>query len=196
MFAKQKVARHIFRGILILGFAALMVSCRSEPAPTETPIVQKTAMPDVTIVAPTVETIELPFETIEISDWPNDANKEPVYDQRLVLVNYQAELEQLTNHISSKALAHLSELNYEKYFVIAVFRGRRPTTGYDVEIERVVKQDDKIVVYTRFWELSPYYGVSEVETAPYHVVKVQRPAGVGRQFELLMQAILITPTPP
>jgi len=195
MYPKQKGIWQKFGLIfqlLILGFVALMVSCRSESALTLTPATTPTFTPCLNLVIPTIETIELPFETVESDDW----SKEPVCEQRLVLVTNQAELEQLTNHISTKAMGHLSDLDYEKYFVIAVFRGGKPTSGYDVEIERVVKQDERILVYTLLWELSPYYGVIEEETAPYHVVKVQRPIGLGRQFELLLQTILITPTPP
>jgi hypothetical protein len=195
MYPKQKGTRQklglIFQ-LLILGFVALMVSCRSESAQTLTPAATATFTPCVTLVIPTVETIDLPFETVERDDW----SKEPVYEQRLVLVTNQAELERLKNHISTEAMGHLSDLDYEKYFVIAVFRGGKPTTRYDVEIERVVKQDDKIVVYALLWEPAPYTGFSETETAPYQVVKVQRPVGLVNEFELLLQTIRITPTPP
>jgi hypothetical protein len=200
MWPKQKGTRQKLGPIFllfVLGIAALMVSCRPESTSTTTPAATATFTPGVTLVIPTVEKVELPFETIERIDWLYEEREhEPVYEQRLVLVTNQAELERLKNHISTKAMGHLSELGYEEYFVIAVFRGGKPTPGYDVEIERIVKQDDKIVVYAQFWEPNPLYGFSERVTAPYHLVKVRKPVGLVNEFELLLQTIWITPTPP
>lgn len=194
MYPNQKGTIHIFGLsllLLIMGLAVLIVSCQLESAPTVAPAATPTATPGVTLVIPAVETVELPFETVERENW----NKERVNEQRMVLVTNQSEIEQLKNHISTEAMEQLSKLDYEKYFVIAVFRRGRPTTGYDVVIERVVKQSDKIVVYVQFWEPAPYSGFSEVMTDPYHVVKVQRPDIFGPHFEIFMQTILITPTP-
>lgn len=68
----------------------------------------------------------------------------------------------------------LPEINFKKEMVIAVFRGKRQTSGYGVEITGIEKEGSEIVVTIR--ETSPQPGdiVTPVLTQPYHIVKTKR----------------------
>ena len=135
---------------------------------------------------------ELPFETIERSDYGDYSIREP----RVVLVTNRQEIDQLKGLISQASLDQLAELDFQQYFAIAVFRGTQATSGYDTIIGRIARRGDKIVVYVQFWEPSPYYGVRNEATSPYHLIRVRRNDGVSQETELVFQSQIVTPTPP
>ena len=135
---------------------------------------------------------ELPFETIERSDYGDYSIREP----RVVLVTSQDDIDRLEGLLSQAALEQLAELDFEQYFAIVAFRGTQATSGYDTIIERITRQGDKIVVYVQFWEPSPDYVVLDVVTSPYHLVKVRRDDDVSQKTELTFQSRIVTPTPP
>ncbi|MBI2467065.1 MAG: protease complex subunit PrcB family protein [Candidatus Rokubacteria bacterium] len=68
-------------------------------------------------------------------------------------------------------------VDFATEMIIAVFAGTRPTTGYDVEITRVVATDGGLRVSYR--ERRPPAGtiVSPVLTAPFHIIRLPRADG-------------------
>jgi len=141
---------------------------------------------------------ELSFETIEKGDWAGygDLETVSVLETQVILVTNPQEIAQLKGLVSQEALDQLAELDFGQYFAIAVFRGRQPTSGYDTIIERIARQGDKVVVYTQFWEPSPWYGVASEATSPYHLVRVRRYDYMSQETELVLQSQVVTPTPP
>ena len=135
---------------------------------------------------------ELPFETIERSDYGDYSIREP----RVVLVTSRQEIDQLEGLVSQESLDQLAELDFQQYFAIAVFRGAQATSGYDVIVERVARQGDKMVIYAQFWEPSPHWEILNEVTSPYHLIRVRRDDGVSQETELVFQRLLVTPTPP
>jgi hypothetical protein len=142
---------------------------------------------------------ELPFETIEQRDWTGHEGKQPYSGEepRLVLVNGRDEIERLEKLVTQEALDQMAILDFGQYFALAVFRGRQPTTGYDIIIERVARRDDKIVVHAQFWEPNPgHYVFKPMVRSPYHLVKVRRDGSVIQETKLVLQSRAVTPTPP
>jgi hypothetical protein len=141
---------------------------------------------------------DLSFETIEKLDWGGYPGQEPysAVEPRIILVNNQQELEQLDSLVTPQARDELARLDFGEYFVIAVFRGLQGSSGFDTIIDRIVRRGNKIVVYTQFWERSPYYAYTAQETSPYHIVKVHRDSGIVQESELILQSVIVTPTPP
>lgn len=134
----------------------------------------------------------LSFKTMERSDYSDYSGQEP----RVVLVTNQDDAIQLTGLISQEALDLLAELDFKQYSAIVVFCGQRASSGYDVIIERLVRKNDTIIVYTQFWEPSPYWEVLDTETSPYHLIEVRRDDNVSQEIELVLQSPVVTPTPP
>ncbi len=135
---------------------------------------------------------ELPFETIERSDYGDYSIHEP----RVVLITNRQEIDQLKGLISQAALDQLAELDFQQYFAIAVFRSTQATSGYDVIVERVTRQGDKIVIRAQFWAPSPHLEIFNEVTSPYHLIKVRRDNSVSQETELVLQSLVVTPTPP
>lgn len=68
-------------------------------------------------------------------------------------------------------------LDFATEMIIAIFAGTRPTTGYDVEITRVVATDGGLRVSYR--ERRPPAGslVNPALTAPFHIIRLPRADG-------------------
>lgn len=136
---------------------------------------------------------ELSFETIERSDYSDYSTLE----SHVVLVTSQDDVDRMAGLINQTALDQLAELDFRQYFAIAVFRGLQASSGYDVIIEHLVRRNDAITVYAQFWEPSPYWEVLDIETSPYHLVKVYKDGDVvSQEIELVLQSPVVTPTPP
>jgi hypothetical protein len=83
----------------------------------------------------------------------------------------------LSGWVYTETENELAQLDYRRYFVIALFRGNFASSGYDAIIQRVARQDDRLVVHVQFWAPSPYYAVTAAASQPYDVVKVLRDGG-------------------
>lgn len=139
---------------------------------------------------------ELSFETIERNDNYSAEEGYGGLEPCVVLVISQDEIERLEGLVSQEALDQLAELDFGQYLVIAVFRSRQATSGYDTVIKRVARQGDKIVVYVQFWEPSPHWEIQSAETSPYHLIRVRQDDGMSHEIKLVLQSQLVTPTPP
>jgi len=69
----------------------------------------------------------------------------------------------------------LRGLDFARYFVIVAFHGLRNTSGYGIEITRVILAGSVVTVTVRRW-YSPDDATAERVTAPYCVVKVDKSA--------------------
>jgi hypothetical protein len=71
----------------------------------------------------------------------------------VVLITKPQEIEQLNNLQDQLVLDEIAKLDFDRYFVIALFRDRQATTGHDVIIDRVTRRGNKIVIHAQFWQL-------------------------------------------
>lgn len=72
------------------------------------------------------------------------------------------------------------EVDLARSTVIGVFLGTRPTAGYTVEITRIEKRDTDLVVTYREGKPAPSDMVSQVLTAPFHIVRTDSHRGPVR----------------
>lgn len=146
---------------------------------------------------PTPSGVEISFETIEVSEGGGVVEKLGLGTRaHLLLLTAPDEIVELEHNIYPQAYAELQQIDFEQFVVIALFRGRKPTTDYQTVIEQVWRQDNRLLVYAQFWEPSPVYSVGDAATSPYHLVKVARRDLPSGQPELVLVPIPLTPTPP
>lgn len=146
---------------------------------------------------PTPSGVAIPFETIEVSEGGGVVEKlGPGTGPRLLLLTAPDEIVEIEHNISPQAYAELQQVDFQQYIVMALFRGRKPTTDYQTIIEQVWRQDNRLLVYAQFWEPSPVSIVGDAVTSPYHLVKVARHDFPSGQPELVLVPIPLTPTPP
>lgn len=138
---------------------------------------------------------ELSFETIEVEN--ESASSGEYYEEQepgIVIVAKPEEISSLGSWISSKALNQLGRLDFESYFAIAVFQGRKPTSRYGVEITDVTFDDDKVTISTQFLERPADEEATDEVTSPYHLIRVQKNGMRGRSimFELVVSGTIVT----
>ncbi|HDN67531.1 MAG TPA: protease complex subunit PrcB family protein, partial [Firmicutes bacterium] len=119
-------------------------------------------------------TLTLPGESLEwdkVYNEPTSPHKESYPTMKIIVDQKQAfELEkslQLPPHLRT-----LHTLDFDKFFLIIVFQGEKPTTRYSVEVVDVRRAGNVITVYARF--LTPptpapgeIVGVGNIVTSPY-----------------------------
>ncbi len=68
----------------------------------------------------------------------------------------------------------LPDIDFERYMVVGVFLGRKPTGGYSLEVDRVILKGDELLVEVK--EICPNKGqpVLMVITYPYSFILVER----------------------
>ena len=155
--------------LTIVMILAGMIACRSKETPT--------AFLDDT---------ELSFETVLRGDRSLYSGSEPV----VILITDPQGIEQLDNLIDQSVLDEIAKLDFDRYFVIALFRDRQGSSGYDVIIDRVTRHGNKIVIHAQFWELNETgSAVTHRDTLPYHIIKVRK------EIEVELKRQVMTPPP-
>jgi hypothetical protein len=76
--------------------------------------------------------------------------------------------------ITAEAQAKLQNLDYGKYVAVAVFQGKKPSTGYSIQIDQIVRTGDHVRVYPKFTEPRPDESTGAMITSPYHLVQVRK----------------------
>lgn len=71
-------------------------------------------------------------------------------------------------------------VDFAKSMVIGVFAGTRPTGGHSVDITKVERDGDALVVTWRERKPGADEMTTQVITMPYHVVSIDRTAGTVR----------------
>ena len=108
----------------------------------------------------------------------------------VVLITELQEMEQLDNLHHQSVLDEIAKLGFDRYFVIALFRERQGSSGYDTIIDRVTRRGNKIVIRAQFWELNETgSAVTHRDTLPYHIIKVRK------EIEVELKRQVMTPPP-
>lgn len=78
------------------------------------------------------------------------------------------------NRSPSNAEQELEQLDYSQYFALLALMGRKPTSGYSINITRITVNEDVISIYADFLELPENLAKATIITYPYHLVKIQK----------------------
>ena len=82
-----------------------------------------------------------------------------------------------TEHMALRSpVPELPELNFTRVTVIAIFSGLKSTGGYAVEIKEIATTNSEINVIYKVTEPGPDDMVTEAETQPFHIIKIERGA--------------------
>ncbi|MEJ2211400.1 MAG: protease complex subunit PrcB family protein [Anaerolineae bacterium] len=140
--------------------------------------------------------VSLSFETIEQKERTGTSEGYEAKEPFLVIVAQPHDLAGLDDWISKDASAQLQELDFDAYFGLAAFLGRKGTSGYGIQIERITRLDDQVEVFVKIREPQPKEKKNDVETSPYHLVQVHK-TGVWAQdvvFKMLADSDMLSLT--
>jgi hypothetical protein len=151
--------------ILMPLFAILFAGCEEE---------RDTVIPTATLE------ITIPFETIENaeSSWQVGYYRE--IEPKLVIITGLADVESLGATISQSSQEALQKMDFSQYFAIAVFQGLHGSDGYRVDIQQIGQDDDLLIIFAHFNELDPNLVGGQIETSPYHLIKIQKHGLTGK----------------
>ncbi|MBN2003154.1 MAG: protease complex subunit PrcB family protein [Anaerolineae bacterium] len=122
----------------------------------------------------TPKEINLSFETIEKKSGLSTSGGYDSGEPFLVVIAQLDEVSDLDGWITEDARLQLQTLDYGTYFVVGVFQGRKGTDGYEIGIERVVRQRDEITFFVQTHEPRPDEKKNDTVTSPYHLVRVEK----------------------
>ncbi len=125
-----------------------------------------------------MQEVEVDFETIENAQRPGIQASQP----DLAVVSEKEDTFSMQNTISSASVSTLVDMDYKADFALVVYQGRKPSSGYNVVIQRITHEGNTINVYVQFTERDPAKPAENVETSPYHLIKIPRE---GIQGELV-----------
>ena len=126
--------------------------------------------------------VDLLFETIEKSE----RSRYSMPDSKMVIITEAGERNALESIVSLNAQAQLQDLDFDQYFAVAVFQGLKGTNMYGADIQRMARRGDTITVYAHFTERDPELVAADINTSPYHLVKVQKGGTLQGRIEFVL----------
>jgi hypothetical protein len=153
--------------------------------PAATALVTVSPLPTPTLVAGT----PLGFETILRDQDSGYLGMEPL----LFLIDDPEDAAPVIGYLGSAdqqgiVAAQVQNLVYTPGIIIALFRETQASSGYEVNIERVVQQGNEIHVYAQFWEPGPRYGITPAGTSPFHIIKLVQPVKSTGLLQLVLHS--------
>jgi len=137
---------------------------------------------------------DLPFETIEQKEWAGTGQSYEAREPGLMIISRLQDITSLDKLVTDGAMTKLKELDYDNCFVLVVFQGWKPTTGYRVQIDRTTRTGKMINIYTQFLEPKPEEAKADAITSPYHLVQVQKTGEWGQEisFQVIVNETIVS----
>lgn len=112
--------------------------------------------------------VEFKFETVDQNVY-SEAIETDVF-----LITGSQDVYQLEELLYEDAFTQLVNVNYDDFSAVTVFQGHKNTGGYKVTIERLSVQEHELSICATFLEPGPHQPVGNIETSPYHIIKVSK----------------------
>ncbi len=130
----------------------------------------------------------LPFVVVDAYEMGEGGHLYPQTEPKLVIITRPEEASQLDNEVMRSALLRVRELDFSRFFAVAVFLGQIHETNHSVEMQRVIQQSDGVIVIEAvFHAPPPDFQRGALETSPYQVVAVDKPRNPGRDFQFVLK---------
>jgi hypothetical protein len=135
------------------------------------------------------EQTDLPFDTIAQDD--GFATGRSPADPNLVVISNPEQVDSpgLDVQFPSNLAEQLRAVDYQTHFVIAVFRGtlRGRSPKLDVEVLRIVRDRDRVVVQARFGHSVVGERSFPAFSSPYHIITVSKEGKWSRDIRFTLK---------
>jgi hypothetical protein len=125
---------------------------------------------------------DLSFETIERRDGAGTGELWEAKEPGLMILATTEDSSRIDNLFTEDAQTQLWKVDFSAYLVVAVFLGRQPSSHDGVQIERIVRQGDKVAVYV---QVGRRRGEDTV-TSPYHLTKIRKEGHWNRMIHFTL----------
>ena len=138
---------------------------------TRIALIAATAALTVT-AAPAAAAPAVPFRTVAHGDGASSDLRAPGVEVLRSRREWRTTWRKL--HAGVAPRPRLPRVNFSRHMLVLVTSGRRPTAGYGVTVTAIADSGRRLLVTAE--ERAPGRGciVPQIETAPYHVVRVRR----------------------
>jgi hypothetical protein len=117
-------------------------------------------------------------ETVDFRAVAGGDSMQATFESPTILVGTDpsdaAEIGQLLD--DPEAQSRLAQVDFQSKWVVAVFDGTKPSSGYTTTIDKVTHTDGEVRLYLRQTEPDPEQMVAAVLTHPYHIIEIDRSA--------------------
>ncbi|MFH1100584.1 MAG: protease complex subunit PrcB family protein [Methanobacteriota archaeon] len=113
----------------------------------------------------------LSFETISQNSFSGHT------EQRDYVINSQDAWVELWNTTMNGVTTQLPEMpvvDFTDNTVIAVFFGQHSSLGYEIQIEKIVENNTRVIVYVKESSPKPGEPAGSALTQPYHIIKTKK----------------------
>jgi len=156
----------------ILWLLIVFVLCTLAVSACQLPLIQSP------IPTPTAEqTVALPFETIELRE-PSKPDYWVDEKPGLLIVASSQAITQASQYITDDAIRTLQHMDFSDSFALLAFHGRRGNLHDGFAIQKVLKQNEHIYVFTRPTQEGPQLIIS----SPYHLISIKKNGDWGQTF--------------
>ena len=107
-----------------------------------------------------------------------------ITEKKNSIIRRQDQWAELWNKHTSTRTPHPQApvIDFTENIILAVFMGQKPSGGFAVEITRVEKCENELVVFFSEVEAPPNAEVTAVLTQPYHIIKIEK-IGLKTRFK-------------
>lgn len=169
----NKTGRHIQRiSVLLVLLCALLAGCRR--------------------AAPAPQAVELTFETVHRYD---ESGGFWQYEPALLVMTHPRDIEgwkrpgvydKTGSALDERTLERFVRVDFNRAIVIGVFQGEKPSSGYHVQVRRIVRQGQTVTLYGNF--IQPFYGqLVTGGTVPYHVLALHKAGLEGQEIRFVLE---------
>ncbi len=139
------------------------------------PLLTATVEPAATLVpTPAIQGTRIPFETIDQAIGGEKISEDSEKNPYLIILTRADDTGELEGLVSEAAMGRLGDIYFDRQLVIAVFQGWKPTWGYAIQVQWVIKNNGEIVVIADIKNPPKDSIVQQEETSPYHLIRISR----------------------
>jgi hypothetical protein len=135
---------------------------------------------------------ELEFETIELTDQAFHSND--IYwgeYPHLVIIIETDDITEIEKTITKRTLDELYKIDFDKYVVLAVFRGLQGSNLFYVEVQQIIRWQEDIFIYVNFIDPPPDIEVQGELASPYHIIKIPKD-DLNGEYTLKLEGTILT----
>ena len=111
---------------------------------------------------------------------------------RLAVITTAEETGAIQASIMPSHIKQIMTTDFSAYTVVIVFQGRKPSTGYSVQIDEVRRDGTQIAVYAKFNNPPKGTPLGQIFTSPYCILRIEKQPNDAGNYVLVSNG---TPIP-
>lgn len=132
---------------------------------------------------------DVAFETVIQSSQDDTQDSQQLWPSTAIEglpITALADISTLESFLTPETLQILQTIDYDQWFVFALFQGLQESTGYGIEIEQIRHEQGEIQIRASVMQPTDDNSVEMRATSPYHIVSVHKEAWWDRELDFVI----------